>query len=389
MSPIDPIAAATHADPYGFYAALAATTALHRDESHGLWVAASAAAVEAVLTSPSCRVRPANVPVPPALAGTAAGRIFGALVRMNDGAAHCPLKRAIAAACGRIDRARAASVGGREAAALVPRTPLEAFAFVLPAHVVAALLGVPADMRPDIARWTADFAAAIGATASPDETARGIDAARHLLDAVHALLRAPADLPPDALLAALAREARHAGRVEPDIIAANAIGLLSQTYDATAGLIGNTLLAFAAHPAAGAEARTDDRALTAFIDEVQRWDPPIQNTRRFAAADATIAGTAVREGDAILVLLAAANRDPAANPDPARFDPARADRRSFTFGHGAHACPGRTLALVIAASAVRALLARGLDPATLVRPARYRRSANARIPLLATRDACP
>ena len=90
-----------------------------------------------------------------------------------------------------------------------------------------------------------------------------------------------------------------------------------------------------------------------------------------------------------LVLLAAANRDPAANPDPARFDPARADRRSFTFGHGAHACPGRTLALVIAASAVRALLARGLDPATLVRPARYRRSANARIPLLATRDACP
>jgi cytochrome P450 len=87
------------------------------------------------------------------------------------------------------------------------------------------------------------------------------------------------------------------------------------------------------------------------------------------------------EGDGVLVVLAAANRDPLANPLPEAFDVRRLDRRLFTFGAGPHACPGETLAAAIAQAGVAALLASGLDPSTLLPRVTYRPSANARIPL--------
>jgi cytochrome P450 len=87
----------------------------------------------------------------------------------------------------------------------------------------------------------------------------------------------------------------------------------------------------------------------------------------------------MREGDAILAVLAAANRDPAQNPEPDRFDPARKDRRLFTFGLGAHACPGAEIAATIAAAGVAALLDRGIDPGYLAKRATYRPSVNVRI----------
>jgi cytochrome P450 len=108
----------------------------------------------------------------------------------------------------------------------------------------------------------------------------------------------------------------------------------------------------------------------------------VQNTRRFIAEDAVICGRALRGGDAVLVLLAAANRDPAANPRPERFDLDRSSRRIFTFGAGAHACPGPRLAKAIAAAGVLELLERGFDPDGLALPPVYRRSVNSRVPLL-------
>jgi cytochrome P450 len=123
----------------------------------------------------------------------------------------------------------------------------------------------------------------------------------------------------------------------------------------------------------------------AAVREVLRYDSPVQNTRRFVAEDCVIAGQPVRAGEAILVLLAAANRDPAANPHPDRFDLARSERRLFTFGLGAHACPGEQLASAIAVAGVQHLLASGLDPRGLRWS--YRPSANARIPLFSSSGA--
>jgi cytochrome P450 len=143
--------------------------------------------------------------------------------------------------------------------------------------------------------------------------------------------------------------------------AANAAGFLLQAYEATAGLIGNTLLALGRNP------RLREAGLDKVIEEVLRLDPPVQNTRRFVARAGTIAGREMSEGDAILVVLAAANRDPAAP--------------LFSFGAGRHACPGQTLAVTIAKAGVERALAAGVDPGPLAREVSYRPSANVRIPL--------
>ena len=112
-----------------------------------------------------------------------------------------------------------------------------------------------------------------------------------------------------------------------------------------------------------------------------RHDPPVQNTRRFVAEDGDVGGVSMKAGEAILVVLAAANRDPAVNPDPAAFDVAREAPTVFTFGVGPHACPGAMVATTIAAAGVRELVAAGLPLDALAETVRYRPSVNGRIPL--------
>jgi cytochrome P450 len=183
-------------------------------------------------------------------------------------------------------------------------------------------------------------------------------------------------------MAELATSARRAGASDADAVVANGVGFLTQAYEATAGLIGNTLVALARDPQLE-ELLRSGRGQT--LGEVSRHDSPVQNTRRFLAEDGVIAGQRMTAGDAILVVLAAANRDPLANGDPARFDPFRADRKTFTFGLGRHGCPGEAFALAIASAGVRQLLAVGVKPAALLTRMRYRPAANTRIPLFGDR----
>jgi len=184
------------------------------------------------------------------------------------------------------------------------------------------------------------------------------------------------------LLAAVLAESAGDARVSRSLLA-NLAGLLSQTCDATAGLVGNSLIAMMREPSLpSASTRTRD-GLQAIVEETARHDPSVQNTRRFAAEAVEIAGTPLAAGDAVLVLLASANRDPALNPDPDRFMPVRARRRMLGFGHGMHACPGQALACTLAAASLGALLPRhaaDLD-AQRVRGWSYRPSVNGRIPV--------
>ncbi len=389
MPPHDPIAAVTHPDPYAYYADLAARTPLYRDETLGLWVAASAAAVTDVLTSDCCRVRPLAEPAPAALLGSPAGDIFRQLVRMKDGPGHCPLKRAITATLGGLDATHVAAESSTWAQLLAdeidPDDPshVSDLAFRLPVYVVARLLGVPRENLRQTMVWVGEFVRCLAPAASPDDLGRGGLAAGGLLDSVRSLLDTPHSRRADGLLAALMREATRVGRDGPDVIVANGIGFLFQAYEATAGLIGNTLVALAAHPAVRAQVAADPGLLRDVIPEVLRYDPPVQNTRRFLARDGVVAGQRMEAGDGVLVVLAAANRDPAANLSPERFDIRRSDRRTFTFGGGVHACPGDTLALTIAHAGIARMLASGIDLARLAAGVTYRASVNTRIPIFA------
>ncbi|HEY0584912.1 MAG TPA: cytochrome P450 [Pseudoduganella sp.] len=319
---------------------------LEWDAGRGLWIAAGTALVEEVLGHPALRVRPLVEPVPAAIAGGSAGEVFGALVRMNEGERHAApklaLQRALAfAASGNVAQQRARAIA---AGLLAEDRAIGAWVFEAPVSTVASLLGFADTQLPAVARWMGDFVACLSPLSSAAQIEQAHAASLRLLAAMRELLQAA---PEGSLAAAVAQEAAAASWQNDHAILANLVGLLSQTYEATAGLLGNSLIAIQ-RGAVGTEA-------SALVAQVMETDPPIINTRRFAAERCVVGGVTVEAGQAILVMLGEAKRG---------------------FGHGRHACPGQQLAQQIAAGCIEALRSKPLPHLTWT----YRASVNARIP---------
>jgi len=338
--------AAWHPDPYPLYAALRAQhceRGLFFDTGLRLWVACTAQAVEAVLQSPALRVRPLAEPVPQALQGRPAGQVFGGLMRMNEGAAaHAAPKTWAQEFLAGLQRA-AAETSAAVARAFTPAThALDALMFEAPLHVMAQLLRVPADRHAALATAVRQLVTAWSPQADDAWRTQGDEAARQLLDLLDA--------------------------------DANRVGLFTQTCEATAALIGNTLVAWHRE---GLPRPVDE----AFVAEVARHDAPVQNTRRFAGEAVTIQGQALQPGDTVLVLLGSANRDEATQPEPDRFIPGREGARCFSWGTGRHACPGETLSRSIALHLLQGWMRADATALHAVTTHwRYRPSPNARLP---------
>ncbi|MGR2707142.1 cytochrome P450 [Pseudomonas sp. IB20] len=338
-----PLQAATHADPYAYYAALRRNDELLFDADLGLWIASSAKAVEAVLTHPDCRVRPSHEPVPAAIANGAAGQVFARLMRMNEGVAHqCP-RAAVEPALARLDALHIAGVVRQLSACM---HSLDDWMFTLPVSVVAYLLGVPGERLSTVAGLTRDFVACLSPLSREAQLRDADAAAAHLGQMFSGVLEQTGLLKP--LL--------EGDWGNPDALTPNLIGLLSQTCEASAGLIGNTLVTLVRRPDLLEHIQRVPALVTALVEEVARYDSPVQNTRRFVAGRCSIGKRSLGKGDTVLVLLAAANRDPEANPDPDSFLLQRPHRRLFSFGVGRHQCPGQKLALAIASQALQELL---------------------------------
>ena len=376
---MNPISAVTQIDPYPFYASLVQHRPMYFDETLGFWIASSAEAVCGVLNSDLCSVRPANQRVPPALIGTAMGQIYPHLIRFDDSPQHCPAKGEVTSVLDNLESARVSERAAFWAQKLVAESQrnlghLNALRFKLPGYVVADLLGMSPDLSPWMALWTRDFVRGLTLGATPEALELGNAAAVSLIASCRETLRFRAP----GLLTELARAAQHGDEIR---VLGHGIGLLMQSFEATAGLIGNALLALGRHPNVLESMFLEPSLLPELIEEVNRYDPAVQNTRRFVAKDGIVAGQHVKLGDTILVMLAAANRDPAANPDPARFDLARANRKSFSFGEGLHACPGQVLALLTAQAAVESWLITDGDLERIVSKVVYQPSVNVRIAL--------
>jgi cytochrome P450 len=353
---LDPIDAVTAADPTRQYAAIADEPELRWHQGRGLWVAAHPDVVREVLSCPECRVRPLGAPVPAHLAGTQAGTAFGRFARMRDGDDHLPSRRAIVRALSELDLNDVRSATERLAAGM-PVDDLDRICFELPVRAMGAVLGVPDAALADLARWTKALVRCVHATATRSETEAGVDAAAGLDGVFRHLLRSPE---PPVVLATMDEAFRMEG-LTIDCAVANHIGLLFQTHDATAGLIGNAVAYLSRRPGAAGG------PIDAVIERVAQRDPPVHNTRRFVAREVVIAGQRVAAGDTILVVLAAAG---VAEPD-----------RLWTFGYGAHACPGQAVALTIASAAIETLLRRGDLPVELPDRMRYCPLGNVRIPV--------
>ena len=367
--PADVLQAIVHADPAPYYAELAATRPFFFDAALGWWVAAGAEAVDAVLGSAACRVRPAEEPVPKAVAATPTGAFFSRLVRQIDGPDHSTRKAKVMAALGGLDVSALAGQALRHARTALPDAAsldaaLDADAhFRVPLATMAqTLLGDHAD-APACQADIAAYLAALGPGASAGVVAQ-------------------ADAAVGRLQQRFAASPFAGGDDDNDADIANLAALLAQTYDACAGLLGNCIVALSRHAGLTARLRAQPLAIEPFVREVLRRDAPVQNTRRFVAHDIALLGQPLRAGDKILVVLAAANVDGTTNPDPLRFDIDRAAPRLWTFGGGAHRCPAEALATTIARETVRHLLSlpdvdrwlAGLGEVA------YRPSPNARIP---------
>ncbi|WP_394778886.1 cytochrome P450 [Undibacterium sp.] len=389
----DALSAASAPSPYAYYAELTSASLLH-DAENRVWLASSAMAVEAVLAEPLCRVRPAGEAVPGALLGSAAGDIFSRLVRMNDGASHCPFKLAVSRTLESVGTERIDRHAGHTASLLASQLYsssadawLDRFALQMPVYVVAGLLGVSDADLPEIFSLMQDFVACLAAGCDDRQLEAGKQAAGRLVALLGTMLEdAPYDsmfVKEQGLLSVLAQQAALLSRADTDVVIANGIGFMSQAYEATAGLIANTLHVLACDVGLRRQLEQEPGLLQCCIDEVLRWDPPVQNTRRFAAGDCRIMGQQVRAGDTVLVLLAAASRDPAVNPQPYSFDPHRPQRRYFSFGSGVHLCPGQQWAAQIAHAAVTQLCSMPLDFGRLAKADRFRASSNIRMRLFA------
>lgn len=362
-----PLEAATHADPYEYYSRLRLEPGLLFDTDLGLWVASSAKSVEAVLLHPDCRVRPPHEPVPPAIAQGAAGQVFARLMRMNEGTAHrCPRAAIEPALCA----VEAPSVVEAVGQVIECVDDLDTLMFSLPVSVVASLLGLPTEQLVTVARLTREFVACLSSLSDEVQLRRADTAASRLSTLFGEVLQDTTLLAP----------IRRGDWEDTNVLTANLIGLLSQTCEATAGLIGNALLTLVRQPELIETVRQRPALAMALVEEVARYDSPVQNTRRFVARRCTIGGTVLEAGDTVLVLLASANRDPDANPTPDSFMLERPQRRIFSFGAGHHRCPGQQLALSIASQAVLALLRRQPGWLDSIAGCSYWPSLNSRIP---------
>jgi cytochrome P450 len=356
QAPRNALEAVTHPDPYPYYRSLRAEKPVFFDASLGLWVASSHAAVSAALCHPALRVRPPAEPVPLALQGSPAGEVFSQLVRMTDGAFHVAHKPEVERAARRWSLATVARAADESAGDLRSRLPANEFVAALPVQTMARLLGVADSERDDTCRWATQFAQGIGPTANAQAVALAGEAARALMRQGGALGLVP-------------------------VQSATRIAFMQQSIDATAGLLGQVALKLAqdAEQAAAADSSLD--AMRAFVREVERWAAPIQNTRRFAAESLSLVGQPIETGQALLLILASANRDESLNVQPEHFDAGRVEGRSMGFGAGPHACPGALIAIETVAAAIRRLRVLGQFDNYFGRSTSFQPLPNARIPV--------
>jgi cytochrome P450 len=220
-------------------------------------------------------------------------------------------------------------------------------AFPLPATVIAELLGVPPEDRERFKKWSDDTTAVIGnipSNLSPEILRRSMVSMDELKDYFRAIIAQRRIGPRDDLLSALVKAQEEGDRLSDEELLANSVLLLNAGHETTTNLIGNGTYALLRHPDQMKRLRNDLTLIPTGIEELLRYDSPVQFTTRILKADMELSGKAVRAGQMVLLLLGAANRDPEQFPDPDRLDVGRADNKHVAFGLGSHFCLGAPLA---------------------------------------------
>ena len=236
---------------------------------------------------------------------------------------------------------------------------IEDLAYPLPVTVIAELLGFPREDYQKLKKWSDEMAEALGFVPSEDaklRAARARDEMRvYFFEQIVPRLRGQRD---NSLLSGLLDlEARGEGLSEDELFS-NSVLLLAAGHETTTNLIGNGVLALLQYPKQLDLLRRDPALIESAVEELLRFDPPVQLITRVAAQDLELGGQSIRRGELVLAALGAANRDPAVFQNPEQLDIRRQDNRHLSFGSGIHFCLGAALARMEAQIAIGSLIAR-------------------------------
>jgi len=236
---------------------------------------------------------------------------------------------------------------------------IDELAAPLPAIAIARILGVDPAEQAAFKAWSVASSEAFFNPFADEETKhRGTQALASLDACFRAEIAKRRGTPSDDLIGTLVREEREGDQLtEAELVTMCGLLLIAGNVTTT-DLIGNGMRALLEHPDEHAKLRARPELVANAVEEMLRFDPPVQSTGRIAPRDMEIEGVPVRKGESISVLLAAANRDPAIYPDPDRFDVEREDTHHHSFGGGAHLCMGAHLARSEARAAIGALVSR-------------------------------
>jgi cytochrome P450 len=221
---------------------------------------------------------------------------------------------------------------------------MEALAFPLPVTVIGEMLGVPAGDREQLRPLVRAVTAVLELVVTPEALTAATAANSTLVSYFGELVAERRARPQDDLLTRLIQAEDEGDKLSEWELISTAILLFAAGFETTTNLIGNAMLALLHNPGQLERLRADRSLLRPAVEEILRYDSPVQIAVRTAYEDLDLDGHRIGSGSVILALLGAANRDPARFSDPERFDVARAEGAPMSFGSGIHFCLGAALA---------------------------------------------
>lgn len=235
------------------------------------------------------------------------------------------------------------------------------FAFPLPAIVIAELLGAPQEARKRFMEWSLNIINFVGTgQPDPDRAQRADQTVREFRQFLEPLINERRCNPTGDLLSLLASSDGD-DQLTMDELVSTCIILLFAGHETTANLIGNGLLALFRHPEQLQRLREHPDMAPGAVEELVRYDSPVQRNRRVATEDVEMHGKLIRRGDSVLVFTGSANRDEEVFERPDDLDIGRSPNHHQAFGHGIHFCVGAGLSRLEAPIAVTRFLERFPD----------------------------
>ncbi|MFI5799326.1 cytochrome P450 [Streptomyces sp. NPDC051677] len=228
----------------------------------------------------------------------------------------------------------------------------------LPVAVIAEMLGIPESDRGPLRPWSADICGMYELHPSEETAARAVRASVEFSEYLRELIAARREEPGDDLISGLIAAHDEGDRLTEQEMISTAVLLLNAGHEATVNATVNGWWALFRNPEQLAALRADHSLVPSAVEELMRYDTPLQLFERWVLDDIEIDGILVPRGAEIAMLFGAANHDPAVFADPERLDLSRADNPHISFSAGIHYCIGAPLARIELAASITALLER-------------------------------